>query len=86
MAIPTRSSFRLSWQETVTRRGPGRKTRQLGIQSFSIGQMADLLLRAEELISQGYEVHILPPTQPIDTRAEQVEELASAAVIPITPL
>jgi hypothetical protein len=86
MAIPTRSSFRISWQETVARRGPGRKTRQLGIQTFALGQMADLMLRAEELVSQGYEVHILPPTQPIDTRAEQVEELASAAVIPITPL
>jgi hypothetical protein len=83
MAIPTRSSFRLSWQETVARRGPGRKTRQLGIQTFALGQMADLMLRAEQLVSQGYEVHILPPTRPVDTRAQQIE-LASAAVIPVT--
>lgn len=84
MAFRSRNSYRLSWLETVERRGPGRKTQQLGVQVFPASQIADLLQRAEELLGYGYEVHLLPPLgQQID--ASQLEGPdASAAVIPVT--
>jgi hypothetical protein len=81
MAQLPSSYYKLSWQEVTESRGPGRKTRLIGQESFCPSRRADLMLRAEELLDQGYRVSLIPPNgPPLDVMALP----ASAEIIPIT--
>lgn len=60
------SAYLLSWSEVVERRGPGRKTALLGNEVYNRSQVADLLVRLEQLLLSGFEVRVRPPRPSTD--------------------
>lgn len=63
MTIP-RDRFVLRSHEPQDRPGPGRRQRLIGMESFGPHQIADLLLRVEELLLKGYILSLNPPAEP----------------------
>jgi hypothetical protein len=74
--------LRLTWHEVVARKGPGRKQRIVGTQTFSTGTEADLWAQAQELLRQGFLVTIAPasPTT-VDAEACEVSDVIDVAVL-----
>ena len=64
MARYPRDRYSLSWHEPQDRPGPGRRQRLVGMEHFPPSQLAELLLRAETLVSSGFIITMVPPQDP----------------------
>lgn len=62
MTLP-RDRYVLRAHEPQIRPGPGRKQQLIGMESYGPHQLADLLMRVETLLAQGYILSINPPAQ-----------------------
>lgn len=62
MTLP-RDRYSLRVSEPQARSGPGRRQQLVAMESFGSHQLADLLMRVETLLAQGYILSINPPAQ-----------------------
>ena len=67
MARTLTDRFTLTWADP---NATGRRSIPLGLETFTLGGIADLLTRAEQLLAHGHSVTIQPPASRIvDTTA-----------------
>lgn len=62
MTLP-RDRYSLRVSEPQSRSGPGRRQQLVSMESYGAHQLADLLMRVETLLAQGYILSINPPAQ-----------------------
>lgn len=70
--------FSLTWHDPAA---IGRRSIPLGVESYTLGGIADLLTRAEQLLAHGHSVTITPPaSRVIDATASAADQLVTIAV------
>jgi len=69
--------FSLTWTDPLA---TGRRSIPLGVESFTLGAVADLLTRAEQLLAHGHAVTITPPA----SRVIDATPIAADQLVTIT--
>lgn len=81
MSSLPRDRFVLRWHEAQTRSGPGRRQQLIGMESYLTHQIADLLIRIEQLLVSGYLISVNPPANPPTVDADITPSTCTLDVI-----
>lgn len=79
MPLP-RDRYILRSHEPQIRTGTGRRQQLVSMESFGGHQIADLLIRVETLLAQGYILSINPPAQPPTVDADLCADPANTTI------
>jgi hypothetical protein len=70
----TSDRFSLTWSDPLA---IGRRSIPLGVEAYTLGAVADLLTRAEQLLAHGHAVTITPPSRVIDATPIAADQLVT---------